>query len=51
MQVALIALGHPIALDRTYGPATEAAVRDFQRQVGLEVDSIAGPQTQAALGI
>lgn len=51
LQVALISLGYPIALDGTYGPATEAAVRDFQRQLGLEVDGIAGPQTQAALGM
>lgn len=51
LQVALIALGYPIALDGTYGPGTEAAVHDFQRRVGLEVDGIAGPNTQAALGI
>lgn len=51
LQVALISLGYPIALDGTYGAATEAAVRDFQRRAGLEVDGIAGPNTQSALGM
>ena len=51
LQTALIALGYPIAADGTYGQRTEAAVRDFQSRQGLEVDGIAGPQTQAALGI
>lgn len=51
LQVALISLGYPIALDGTYGPATETVVRDFQQQVGLKDDGIAGPQTQGALGM
>jgi peptidoglycan hydrolase-like protein with peptidoglycan-binding domain len=32
-----------------YGDVTEAAVRDFQRSRGIQVNGIAGPQTQAAL--
>lgn len=51
VQIALVALGYPIAVDATYGLRTEAAVRDFQAASGLEVDGIAGPDTQAALGI
>ena len=51
MQIALVGLGYPIAVDGTYGPRTEAAVRDFQAANQLEVDGIAGPDTQQALGI
>ncbi len=51
LQVALVAEGYPIGVDGTYGPRTQAAVRDFQRRHGLEVDGIAGPHTQFALGI
>jgi hypothetical protein len=34
---------------RSYGVRVEAAVRDFQRRVGLGVDGVAGPDTQRAL--
>ncbi|MFV0307608.1 MAG: peptidoglycan-binding domain-containing protein [Desertimonas sp.] len=51
LQVALIAHGYVLAVDGTYGPNTERAVRDFQRHSGLEIDGIAGPNTQAALGM
>jgi peptidoglycan hydrolase-like protein with peptidoglycan-binding domain len=51
LQIALVAAGYPIAVDGTYGPRTEAAVRDFQQRHGLEVDGIAGPQTRTALSI
>ena len=34
-----------------YGPVTQEAVRKFQKQKGLQVDGIAGPQTLKALGI
>ena len=51
LQVALVGLGYPIGVDGTYGPRTEAAVRDFQERNGLEVDGLAGPRTQFALGI
>src|SRR5690606_11763897 len=41
--------GASLAADGIFGPATEKAVRDFQRQAGLVVDGIAGPKTFAAL--
>jgi peptidoglycan hydrolase-like protein with peptidoglycan-binding domain len=37
------------AIDGTFGSATEAAVRSFQRAHGLHEDGIAGPRTLAAL--
>lgn len=37
-------------IDGAQGPATTKAVRAFQRQMGLEVDGVAGPRTRAALG-
>ncbi|MDP9020786.1 MAG: peptidoglycan-binding protein [Actinomycetota bacterium] len=33
----------------TFGPKTEAAVKQFQRSVGLEVDGKVGPDTWKAL--
>jgi cell wall-associated NlpC family hydrolase len=40
-----------IGADGVYGPITRQAVRDFQRNRGLEVDGIAGPATLGALGV
>ncbi|MBE5794950.1 MAG: hypothetical protein E7323_09765 [Clostridiales bacterium] len=47
MQVALYVLGYYTGeLDGSYGNASEAAVRNFQRkQKGVEIDGIMGPQT------
>lgn len=39
----------PIAADGTYGAATEARVKEFQRCAGLGVDGVLGPNTWAAL--
>ncbi len=38
-------------VDGIFGSATESAVKRFQKQQGLTVDGIAGPQTLAKLGI
>jgi peptidoglycan hydrolase-like protein with peptidoglycan-binding domain len=34
-----------VVVDGSYGPATEAAVKDFQEGAGLSVDGIVGPAT------
>ena len=40
-----------IETDGDYGPATEAAVRDWQTGNGLAADGIAGPDTFMAMGL
>jgi peptidoglycan hydrolase-like protein with peptidoglycan-binding domain len=38
-----------VVVDGAFGPATEAAVKEFQEGAGLAVDGIVGPATWAAL--
>lgn len=40
-----------IGVDGMFGPATEAALRQFQREKGLVPDGIVGPRTWAALEV
>lgn len=40
-----------LALDGVEGPATKAAIEEFQRRSGLTVDGIVGPATRAKLGV
>jgi peptidoglycan L-alanyl-D-glutamate endopeptidase CwlK len=52
LQEAIKARGFsPGAIDGDFGPATGAALIAFQRSEGLLGDGIAGPRTQAALGL
>lgn len=53
LQQKLNALGYTPALkvDGRYGPATDRAVRWFQRTAGVKVDGAAGPITLAALAL
>ena len=49
IQVALIGHGYTVDVDGYFGPATEQAVRDFQRNEGFEVDGLVGPDTWSTL--
>jgi uncharacterized protein (TIGR02594 family) len=49
IQLALRGAGHELLVDGGYGGITEAAVKDFQRRHGLEVDGKVGPLTAAVL--
>jgi hypothetical protein len=39
----------PLVVDGTFGPQTEVALMDFQRDQGVLVDGVLGPQTMTAL--
>lgn len=49
LQAALNHNGADIAVDGKFGPATHAAVVDFQQENGLKVDGRVGPETRGAL--
>lgn len=52
LQQALINAGYNLGssgADGSYGPATQAAVTQYQKDRGLSVDGLAGPETQGAL--
>src|SRR5664280_1049306 len=51
LQQKLVAKGYAIAVDGRYGAQTEGAVRGFQEAAHIQVDGIAGPQTQHACGM
>lgn len=51
LQEALVALEWELDVDGDFGPATDAAVREFQEQNELDIDGIVGPLTWEALGL
>lgn len=40
-----------VEADGVFGPATEKALKDYQKSKGLAVDGIAGPDTFASMGL
>ena len=49
LQQILNTKGYTLAVDGDFGPATQAAVKNFQRVNGLTDDGIVGPKTWEAL--
>ena len=49
LQTKLNKLGYNLAVDGSFGPATDNAVKDFQKKYGLTVDGIVGPNTTKKL--
>lgn len=44
-EVQCLLAGYGVTVDGIFGPKTQAAVIELQRQFGLSVDGIVGPQT------
>ncbi|MBI4490590.1 MAG: peptidoglycan-binding protein [Deltaproteobacteria bacterium] len=51
VQQALVNKGIDVGVDGVFGPETDLAVKQFQRNRGLKQDGIVGPATRSALGL
>jgi chitosanase len=51
LQKALVKVGFQMAVDGIFGPATDKAVKQFQKDKDLIVDGIVGTQTRELLGL
>jgi hypothetical protein len=49
LQGLLVRAGFSVTVDGDYGASTERAVKVFQKNNGLDIDGVAGPQTVEAL--
>lgn len=49
IQVSLSDQGYAVTTDGVFGPATEEAVREYEKKHGLDVDGIVGEEVQRAL--
>lgn len=49
LQEVLQACGYKVSQDGVFGPLTESAVKDFQRENGLHADGVVGPLTMKEL--
>lgn len=51
LQIMLNHHGCELIVDGLFGPKTDAAVREYQRDKGIKVDGVAGPVTMGKLGM
>jgi hypothetical protein len=46
LQAHLVGYGYEIDVDGSFGPVTEAVLKDYQKKYGLTIDGRVGPQTR-----